>query len=118
MEGGVAFNDFYKDIENFANKNKIDNEFIIRKQRIQDGVPHDNKNEWFDLPHNDERPTDDNQWHMFTRGFWDPHQSELVYEKEKSGLDSVINYKFINYLKTGDCADIMEASQNSIHVSN
>ena len=45
MEGGVAFNDFYKDIENFANKNKIDNEFIIRKQRIQDGVPHDNKNE-------------------------------------------------------------------------
>ena len=118
MEGGVAFKDFYKDIENFANKNKIDNEFIIRKQRIQDGVPHDDKNEWFDLPHNDERPPDDNQWHMFTRGFWDPHHSELVYEIEKSGLDSEINYKFINYLKTGDCADIMETSQNSIHVSS
>ena len=56
MEGGVVLNDFYKDIENLVNKNKIDNEFTIRKQRIHDGVPHHDKNEWFDLPHNDELP--------------------------------------------------------------
>ena len=118
MEGGVVLNDFYKDIENLVNKNKIDNEFTIRKQRIHDGVPHHDKNEWFDLPHNDEVPPDDNQWHMFTGGFWDPHHNEFLYEIEKRGLDSEINYKFINYLKTGDCADIMEANQISIHVSS
>ena len=38
MEGEVALNDFYKDIENVVNKNKIDNEFTIRKQRLQDVV--------------------------------------------------------------------------------
>ena len=38
MEGEVALNDFYKDIENVVNKNKTDNEFTIRKQRLQDVV--------------------------------------------------------------------------------
>ena len=45
MEGGVVLNDFYEDIENAVNKNKINNDFTIRKQRIQDGVPHHDKNE-------------------------------------------------------------------------
>ena len=53
---------------------------------------------------------------MFTRGFWDPLHGELMYEIEKCGLDSKVNYKFINYLKTGDYANIMEADQISIHV--
>ena len=67
--------------------------------------------------HHSEEPTpDDNQWHMFTRGFWDPLHGELMYEIEKCGLDSKGNYKFINYLKTGDYANIMEADQISIHV--
>ena len=67
--------------------------------------------------HHSEEPTpDDNQWHMFTRGFWDPLHGELMYEIEKCGLDSKVNYKFINYLKTGDYANIMEADQISIHV--
>ena len=38
MKGEVALNDFYKDIENVVNKNKTDNEFTIRKQRLQDVV--------------------------------------------------------------------------------
>ena len=45
MEGGVVLNDFYKDMENAVNKNKINNDFTISKQRIQDGVPHPDKNE-------------------------------------------------------------------------
>ena len=45
MEDEVVINDFYKDIENVINKNKMDNEFTIRKQRTQDGVPHHDKNE-------------------------------------------------------------------------
>ena len=53
---------------------------------------------------------------MFTRGFWDPLHGELMYETEKCGLDSKVNYKFINYLKTGDCANNIEADQISIHV--
>ena len=47
---------------------------------------------------------------------WDPLHGELMYEIEKCGLDSKGNYKFINYLKTGDYANIMEADQISIHV--
>ena len=80
MEGGVVLNDFYKNIENAVNKNKINNDFTIRKQRIQDGVPHHDKNEWFDLLHNDEPPPENNHWHVFTRGFRDPHHGELMYE--------------------------------------
>ena len=119
VDGGVVVvNDFFKDIENPVNKNKISNECTIRKQKIQDGVPHHDKNEWFDLPHNDEPSPNDNQWHMFTRGFWDPHHGEVMYKIEKYGLGGEINYKFINYLKTGDCSDIMEANQTSIHVSS
>ena len=38
-EGGIVVNNFFKDIKNVFNKNKIDSEFTIRKQRIQDGVP-------------------------------------------------------------------------------
>ena len=53
---------------------------------------------------------------MFTGGFCDPLHGELMYEIEKCGLDSKVNYKFINYLKTGDYANIMEADQISIHV--
>ena len=66
MEGGVILIEFFKDIEKIVNKNKIDNEFTIRKQRIQDGVSHHDKNDWFDLPNNGEPPSDYNQWHMFT----------------------------------------------------
>ena len=47
---------------------------------------------------------------------WDPLHGELMYEIEKCGLDSKGNYKVINYLNTGDCANIMEADQISIHV--
>ena len=39
MEDGVVINDFYKDIENVVNTNKIDNKFTIRKQRIQIEFP-------------------------------------------------------------------------------
>ena len=39
MEDGVVINDFYKDIENVVNTNKIDNKFTIRKQRTQMEFP-------------------------------------------------------------------------------
>lgn len=60
-EGWIVVNDFYKYIVHLVNKNKIENEFTFRKQRTQDGVPHHDKNEWFDLPHNDEPPAENNQ---------------------------------------------------------
>ena len=55
---------------------------------------------------------------MFTSGFWDPDLGELMYEIEKRGLDTEINYKFISYLKTGECANIVVANEISIHVNS